>query len=89
MVSDRNFETNKPVNTETCALTGEFIILGHSKQSHISHQPYEFSTDLYDKSGNNTWWEHSVYGSKVDVVAILETKISNRSYSSSSSTPKS
>ena len=70
VVSGRNFETNKPVDTKTCALPGELIIHGYAKQDHASHQPYELVIDLYDGNSNPIWQEHPVYRSKVDVVAI-------------------
>ena len=70
VVSGRNFETNKPVDTRTCALPGELIIHGHVRQDHIAHQPYEHIIGLYDANGNPCWYEHPEFGSRVDVVAI-------------------
>ena len=70
VVSGRNFETNKPVDTKTCALPGELIIHGHAKQDHATHQPYELTIDLFDENNQPNWQEHPQYGSKVDVVAI-------------------
>ncbi len=70
VVSGRNFETNKPVDSKTCALPGELVIHGHVKPDHASHKPYELTIALYDESNNPKWQEHPQYRSKVDVVAI-------------------
>ncbi len=70
VVSGRNFETNKPVDTRTCALPGQLIIRGHAKLDRTSHKPYELVIELYDHNGTSQWHEHPNYGSKVDVVAI-------------------
>ena len=70
VVSGRNFETNKPVDSITCALPGHLIVHGHYKVNEDSHCPYEHTINLYNKTGSPNWLEHPDYASKVDVVAI-------------------